>query len=170
MVADLHAWIQCGKNKAHTVEDLQPVSRFLESQLRTYLAQMAEICLERATLSTEATQETADAIELYMQRADLQTVRSDRRVVQDMMKDLLVLVEKRPGNFKTTCDPKRDPKDPSGVDSLGHFVAVCTRQHSRRRRIRLADGSWLYGLRSRSLSTRSSRSCLTLSATLARSS
>ena len=85
---------------------------------------MAEICLERATLSTQASQETADAIALYEQQPHMQIVRSDRKDVQGLCTELIELVNGRPNNYKNTSFSTTDPIDPSGVEPLAHFVAV----------------------------------------------
>ena len=125
--ADPHllSWIQCsGKGATHSIDNLAPVSRFREDELRTHMAAMAEICLDRATLSTQASPETAAAIESLMQQPELQAVKQDRNTLQQMMCDLREMVMESPNQYRTTSRPKHDPLDPSGVEPLPHVVAV----------------------------------------------
>lgn len=88
------------------------------------MAAMAEICLDRATLSTQASPETAAAIESLMQQPELQAVKQDRRTLQQMMCELRVMVMESPNQYRTTSRPKHDPLDPSRVEPLPHVVAV----------------------------------------------
>ncbi|KAL7412661.1 hypothetical protein BDY24DRAFT_416039 [Mrakia frigida] len=116
--------LRCGKGTTHTIGNLAAVSRFSEQELRDHLLSMAELCVSKATLSTNVSSETAQAIRLYLDEPELRLLVEDRRIYQRIvLSQILEFNSQKKSVYCTSAfGPSIDPVDPSKVPSHKFFV------------------------------------------------